>query len=117
MSQKRRLTEIVLNTQCLVYEGDSVLGCRNVTESQAKCIADNLISYGVIVPPCKIGDKVRFSETGRIGVVTSFYCCDNSDAGNLWIRVVEDQGRTSQRVNVSASDFGKTVFVVSEDEK
>ena len=50
--------------KCLIYESGGCLACKY--RGQADCtienIADQLLANGVIVPPCKVGDKVYCNE-------------------------------------------------------
>lgn len=67
MTQKERLVKLLL-AQLFVF---SAIDCEK--------LADYLLKNGVIVPPCKVGDKIYFiypkqyqSDTIQEGVVTQF---------------------------------------------
>ena len=63
MNQRDRLIELIQN---------SVNGC---ARHWAGIIADHLLDNGVIVPPCKVGDTVYWSENGttiKSGTVREF---------------------------------------------
>lgn len=109
--QRSRLIDIVSNVYSPIMSGDCTTGVRRVSPYLARDIVDQLLSEGVVLPPCKVGDTVYFKD-GRKGVVTSFYCCDNPDAGNLWISI-DKRGRRDNvfRTNVCVSDFGVNVFL------
>lgn len=61
--------------------------------------------------PCAVGGTVYFLD-GKMGKVTSFYHCENPNAGNMWISVEKQRyyPNNTKRVNVCLAEFGKTVF-------
>lgn len=68
-----------------------------------------------VILPCKIGATVYFPG-GRTGTVTSFYHCENPNCGNLWVTISQERyTRNKKRVNICASDIGKTVFLTREE--
>ena len=83
-------------------------------------IADHLLKNGVIVPPCKVGDKVFFvdmmcDEEGEeklgmsIGEVVSF----SMQKEGLWAYCRYEDGLTYW--HLVADEFGKTVFLTREE--
>ena len=58
MTERERLTELIQN---------AVNGC---ARHWAEVIADHLLSNGVIVPPCKVGDVVWFDTYKKSGTVS-----------------------------------------------
>ncbi len=77
-------------------------------------IADHLLANGVIVPPCKVGDKVWFVveyESKHFldeGEVESIY----KDNGGVWVSSRYDSGL---HYHHKESDFCKTVFLTKEE--
>lgn len=76
---------------------------RNMYEIEADC----LLANGVIVPPCKIGDKVyvitRVSNAIIELVVIGMWACDKNCS------IITDSG------NIISDSFGKTVFLTKEE--
>ena len=86
-------------------------------------LADHLLSNGVIVPPCKVGDKVWFlnphysiamkrnaiyeAKVVRVYVEKKNVLC-------LALQVKNDMGTTEYG---HITDFGKTVFLTKEEAK
>ena len=77
-------------------------------------IADHLLANGVIVPPCKVGDKIYFVveydekyflDEGEVGSVYK-------DNGGVWVSARYDSGL---HYHHKESDFGKTVFLTKEE--
>lgn len=113
--QPERLQKIIQDCRIPINRGLDTVGERNLREEDAYVLSRYLIERGVILPPCKIGDTVYFKDC-RKGIVTSFYCCDNPDAGNLWISTEKKGHRDNVfRTNVSVTDFGVTVFLSPEE--
>lgn len=109
--QADRLQEMIQECRVPIHEGFATVGERGFREEDAYVLSRYLIERGVILPPCKVGDTVYFKD-GRKGVVTSFYCCDSPDAGNLWVSIDKKGYRDNVfRTNVCVSDFGVTVFL------
>ena len=97
---RERLIELIQN---------AVGGC---ARHWAEIIADSLLENGVIVPPCKVGDKMYFD--GK-------YFADRF-AGEIMERsvdVVLTEAWATFRGEVDLSfdfeDFGKTVFLTREE--
>ena len=99
-------------------------------------IADKLLSKGVIVPPCKVGDEIYFVARGRIKKVTaaemwhkgndqfsyllSFDCDD--DCPNCpfdsWHQEYSGEYSCDGQwgcMDANDTDFGKTVFLTREE--
>ena len=83
-------------------------------------IADYLLANGVIVPPCKVGDKVWWATTSvdenceeiptiEIGEVVSF----SLQKEGLWAYCRYESGLTYWHLVVDY--FGKTVFLTKEE--
>ena len=64
MTERERLIELLKNNCSCINEDCKKCGCGD------KCFtyreADYLLENGVIVPPCKVGDKVYYITYGRI---------------------------------------------------
>ena len=105
MPQKERLTKIVK---------DSLIRHIDKLDSLAKNIVGDLIANGVIVPPCKVGDKV-FVVNGLWvseytvmrywydGLFFNFRCENEEYAADCWVFTFFDER------------IGKTVFLTREE--
>ena len=86
-------------------------------ERRAK-LADHLLSEGVIVPPCKVGQTVYYLtsiDTEEELDITEIFCGVVVSVGydtSLWVHIHYDNGLTYYH---SASDFGETVFLTKEE--
>lgn len=81
-------------------------------------IADYLLENGVIVPPCKLGDKVYLlleKITGEYVVVESI-CKEmhNKGFGMAYFMHI-DCAEIGNRLEFYLEDFGKTVFLTKEE--
>jgi hypothetical protein len=79
-------------------------------------LADHLLSEGVIVPPCKVGDKAFFvhemcDENGKEGYTISEGEVHgiSKDRSGIWVFCRYDSGLTYYH---TADDFGKEVFLM-----
>lgn len=83
-------------------------------------LADHLLANGVIVPPCKAGDKVYFVNERcdenadeyidiSVGEVVSF----SMQKEGLWAYCRYEDGLTYW--HIVDEDFGKTVFLTKEE--
>jgi hypothetical protein len=121
-----RLIELIQN---------AVNGC---ARHWAEIIADHLLSNGVIVPPCKVGDTVYvISETrvkktnvhelyidsqNHITISVDFECDDDCDGCpfEAWSQTFCGEWDCDNQYGVAeikAEDFGKTVFLTKEEAK
>lgn len=93
MTERERLIDIIYNAD------------NDCTLSWSEIIADNLLSNGVIVPPCKVGDTVypkpSFGHTAP-EKVTGIYIYEHFAA----IKTTRD--------SFDFKDFGKKVFLTRE---
>lgn len=107
MTERERLIEILSKT---IYAKEGV--------DPAEVVADYLLDNGVIVPPCKVGDKVYF-----LGI-----CKTAEDFGKVYVGFGEiwsiSRDKDGFRFYVSTTgalerftdcDFGKTVFLTEEE--
>jgi hypothetical protein len=104
MSDRDRL--IALINDCRYMDGYGM----ELVEKQA----DHLLSNGVIVPPCNVGDKIYFVvehdckyflDEGEVG---SIY----KDEGGIWVSARCGSGLHYRHKEI---DFGKTVFLTKEE--
>lgn len=74
-------------------------------------LADYLITNGVVVPPCKVGQILYVIEAGKINEakVKEYKYCSNSNNGIHWHIIFEEL------FVMSEAHIGKTVFLSRED--
>ena len=89
-----------------------------ITKHTAQDIADHLLANGVIVPPCKVGDKTFLLLEKLIGGwdVVESYCCKIEEKGrgkrySMFIDCM-DIGNT---LECDLGDFGQWVFLTKEE--
>lgn len=119
MVQRDRLIELIKKSE--FYGENECVDCQNI-ELCNKCsfhldmskLADYLLDNGVIVPPCKVGDKV-YVPSGDEGMdyvdeyqVKCFYC--SSRGINRFYIECGTMGN-----NFRPKDIGKTVFLTREE--
>ena len=75
----------------------------------AEC-ADYLLANGVIVPPCKVGDKVWLINNPREYEVLNFHWTGQI----LWATLILIEEPTIMR-EIQTTHFGKTVFLTKEE--
>lgn len=111
MNEREKLIDLILNAP----RKNEVYGIKLEKPVQtAQTVADHLLANGVIVPPCKVGQKVYFAgfDSGVClnGSLVS-YCLD---AAHLWFNCHYDCGLNYWH---PIEDFGKTVFLTQEEAK
>lgn len=84
----------------------------------AENITDDLLASGVIVPPCKVGDKIFFvhdmcDENGKEYVEISNGWCVSFSLDGLWMFVRYEGGLTMW--HCIANDLGTTLFLTKEE--
>ena len=94
---------------------------RIVDMSEVNVLADHLLANGVIVPPCKVGDKVYFVSDSPINLSVRANTIYEAHVS----RTVTTQYGTTLVVQIHNSygcteipdinDFGKTVFLTREE--
>ena len=99
----------MLNTlkKIISESSDKVLSIPYISEDGAEALADHLISKGVIVTPCKVGDKLWIIGSYRgiyHATVRTFFFGEN---GVEMIRTTE--------CDIPFCHFGKTVFLTREE--
>lgn len=73
-------------------------------------IADHLIANGVILPPCKVGDKVWLINNPREYEVLNFHWTGQI----LWATLILIEEPTIMR-EIQTTHFGKTVFLTEQE--
>lgn len=121
MTERERLIELLCTAP---------LGSRTFEEQYYKStiskIADHLLANGVVVPPCKVGDKVYIKnkplvisfihiESEIIKYVIQFDCCDCGDCPFYENIEGEYFCITNGYIEFTANDIGKTVFLTKEE--
>ena len=113
MTERERLVELL---DIIIQPGEKTLGD----------IADYLLANGVVVPPCKVGDKVYIKnkplvisfihiESEIIKYVIQFDCCDCGDCPFYENIEGEYFCITNGYIEFTANDIGKTVFLTREE--
>ena len=116
----------------LMYESNEKFSECDCTDKEAvEILADHLLANGVIVPPCKVGDKVYELDT----LVNNDKCenCEFYYEGGMGDYPACEKGRCGNRTNdcieieevvvtqkalywwLCMDDFGKTVFLTREE--
>lgn len=72
------------------------------------CIADHLLANGVIVPPCKVGDKVHFIGHVSDSIPDFIYDDTITKIGVITRGIIQEKG-------IDFADIGKTVFLTREE--
>lgn len=84
----------------------------------AENITDDLLAEGVIVPPCKVGDKTYLlleKLKGGYDIVVS-KCVEISENENgKWFSMYFDCVDIGNSIEFQSEDFGKTVFITREE--
>lgn len=111
MTQKERLVE-------LLYEYDSVCFDNPPTPefSYARELADHLLSNGIIVPPCKVGDTVYLIMAAYSTLDKSTYFAEPIEGvvDGIW-KGIGDKNEIDIRLN--SNFFGEIVYRTFEDYK
>lgn len=93
------------------------IGYRTLNRGDRERLADHLLSNGVIVPPCKVGDTVYFpmetnGECEPYVDVGTVFCIGFDERHTMWISARYESGLKYYH---TSDDFGKTVFLTRED--
>jgi hypothetical protein len=76
-------------------------------------IADYLLANGVIVPPCKVGDKVYYPNNDtRTVYETKVYCICKDDEGGF---IINPREYPRDAKTLYGVEFGETVFLSKEE--
>lgn len=119
MNQRDRLIELLMDTETeSVPNKDGFYIC-HLSRVKAEVCADYLLTNGVIVPPCKVGDTVYVVSRYYAGY-WEFYKCkiDNITIyeKNTFISCVANDARFGKiNFGLNISELGKTVFLTKEE--
>jgi hypothetical protein len=84
---------------------------KEVPRPKADALAGHLLANGVIVPPCKVGDKVYLPCLKEWGNIENYTITEfELDNGGLWF-VVDDEDREAHPIEI----IGKEVFLTKEE--
>ena len=118
MTERERIIELMKKTVVGMENGHKVLAETIWLPSVFETMADTLFSNGVIVPPCKVGDKVFIPDNfGRIEAEIEIIEITEREVRYGWVKY--DRGVDETEVwdngDFSVSDIGKTVFLTFEE--
>lgn len=119
MTEREKLIELIV--QC--DKENDILACYNDRPKRAQAaeiLADHLLSNGVIVPPCKVGDTVYIVDGTTDGIVEgkithleyNIYTTPRE-----WITVIGNYPFFGEHEEKNRIDLllGKTVFLTKEE--
>ena len=105
MTDRERLIDLMIDAKRTEPE----------TGSFTEYLADYLLEHGVIVPPCKVGDRV-YEITGRKTVSVYKVRAIRVELFGLFIEWDIVEGFVWQSLSgINADEIGKTVFLTRED--
>lgn len=115
-----RLIELILNA-----DTEDSYACKLCVDDDASCwlcyakkLADHLLANGVIVPPCKVGQKTFLlleKVTGGADIVES-YCCKVVEKGFVKLySMYIDCADIYNTLECVLDDFGQWVFLTKEE--
>ena len=105
MSDRERLIDLMIEAKKTEPE----------TGSFTEYLAEYLLEHGVIVPPCKVGDRV-YEVTGRKTVSVYKVRAIRVELFSLFIEWDIVEGFVWQSLSgINADDIGKTVFLTREE--
>lgn len=118
MNCEDKLVELIVKSGCEEYGGNSKCDedcfdrCKNCeTTIHVGDLAKNLLGNGVVVIPCKIGDKVFLALKGTKKVIQGdVRKLTFNRKGELVVCIGREQGRYYTNGNFKLSSFGSTVF-------
>lgn len=115
--QRERLIELLDDAQCELLNEEYE---HTTSKRLAEYVADRLLSEGVIVPPCKVGQKVyKVVADNRVKhpiecKVIGFWISEEVNFNNAHLaRYVN--GVFESSFAVPFTDFGRTVFLTKEE--
>ena len=117
MTDRDRLIELIKQgvdqTPC---NSNSDYDCEGVKckDCESKSITDHLLANGIIVPPCKVGDKVYVVNT----LFVSEYTINEMAYDNIFFRFYcanEDYAIECRSFMFFDERIGKTVFLTKEE--
>ena len=121
MTNRDRLIELFKKTEYTPFPEmtmKSNLG-NQFTEYALNCIVDDLLANGVILPPCKVGDKVYIVSRYYAGDWEIYQCEIESITcykKNTFISCFANDVRFGKiNFGLNNSEIGKTVFLTKEE--
>lgn len=103
---RERLIELILSADISLFGTD---------KSFAEVYADYLLGNGVIVPPCKVGDKVWYITNGKIDNA-EVVCIDCRNSGNHIIaHKYMEETEEIKKFCVYFSDVNKIVYLTKKE--
>lgn len=113
MTDRDRLIELLKSDNCpSPFICDEKCKYVNLKSCYEYRTADFLLANGVILPPCKVGDKVYTSETRRVKEWVITFCGKNSRGE--YKMIAADDGFKNM-LEFWDYDIGKTVFLTREE--
>lgn len=115
MKQLKQMTELILEAEYRTME----IGCIKPRVLRIDEIADYLLSHGVILPPCKVGDTVFVLNQSKGEIfenkVTGIYIAGTADYKNIIrLEYINQYGEKSYR-KFTFRQVGKSVFHTREE--
>ena len=110
MTEREKLIELIANAHRFFLEDDDY-------ESLDEYIADHLLANGVIVPPCKVGDKVyviRQNKVKQCDVVFIGLSAEERCSHFNFVEYYAD-GSFHKSYSMVFDVIGKTVFLTKEE--
>ena len=108
-SERKRLVGLI---RCGVNKHESTI--ENYVFPIWEFLADHLLDNGVVVPPCKVGDKVYEIDLPEYGVIVCKVTKVLCDSKVVVVNVIDGHGKGSEYY-FDFDDFGKTVFTSREE--
>ena len=102
---------------CAALDGGRCGDLDNLDRCQIETIADHLIANGVIVPPCKVGDKVYKISRNKVKECEVVFVGISADEKCSYFNFVENyaDGTFYKSYSMVFSVIGKTVFLTKEE--
>ena len=109
MTDRDRLIYFVMQAE---VEADKQGFCNcYVSKPKAECIVDYLLANGVIVPPCKVGDKVYLPCLNDWGDIENYTITEIVIDKDGFCFVVDDEDREAHSIEI----LGKEVFLTKQE--
>lgn len=112
MGDRDRLIELICDK---IQDGHCIGYCNYPPCNQCKDLADYLIANGVIVPPCKVGDKL-YEITSRKTISEYQVTAIHIELFGIFVDWKITQGFVDRYISdMPAGEIGKTVFLTREE--
>ena len=122
-AERKRLVGLLQIKSC--WYNDCETGCDKcgnvgVSDTDIDKIADHLLDNGVVVPPCKVGDKLYTTlcygiGDWRIRESTVYEVRQRFGTGLEIYEMIRRENGTYSYFRIELDSFGKTVFLTRED--